>query len=436
MKKKIIILLVALLGLAWITTVSSMVTTPGEINDHIKRAEKYESKGIFIEAVGEYEEALKYDENNPEISLKLAECYLKLGQSGKFIDICKNASETNQKDSKLINRLMEYYMDNSQEETAVKYLKQFVTKYPDNKEAQSWFLKLKGSYTPLFCEYHNMMPINNSSIVVCENEKYGIATSLGDTVIPPIYDEIHPFSQDVYALALRDNGDYVYLDIHGYVRKVVDKEYENLGMLYEGRTTASKKGKYGLLNEGMKEVSEFKWDKITGIKNKMGAACKDGKWAIIDNDGEEKSKYIYKDVIVDENGYCSAQEVIFVKQDKKYFLIDKKGKKIGDLEFDNAKAFNDEGYAAVCNDGKWGYIDSDGKLVIDYKHENAESFSYGYASICNNKKWDYIDRKGNQITDTGFAEPSPMSKNGTAVVKYLGRKDEGGQLIQLNLYKE
>ena len=47
---------------------------------------------------------------------------------------------------------------------------------------------------------------------------------------------------------------------------------------------------------------------------------------------------------------------------KKYGFIDKNGKVVIELQFDNAGAFS-EGLAEVEKDGKWGFIDKRGKVM-------------------------------------------------------------------------
>ena len=433
MKKKIVILFAALLGLAWVSNISSIITTPKNVQEHIKKAESYEADGIYVEALEEYEQALTYKENDPEISLKMAKAYLKKGDTSEFTYICENIANLNPDNEAAINTLIEYYVQNDEEDIAVRYLDDYLVNNPNNESARKWFVKLQGSYDEISCSYKYMSPIVNGSTVFREEELFGILNSYGDTVVSPIYKEAYPYSEG-YALALRDDNKYVFLDEEGNVRKILDKEYSDIGMISGGRVVASKNKKFGLLYDDLEEATEFKWDNITNIKNKIGAACKNGKWALINKNGEEQTEYAYEDVIIDDYGFCSEQERIFVKKDKKYIMINKKAEQVGELSFDDAKAFNDEGYAAVCKSGKWGFVDVDGNLVIDYKYDDAESFSNGYGNICQSKVWNYIDVNNNIIMDKGFEEPSPMSKEGTVVVKYLGEK-ENYYLIQLNLYQ-
>ena len=65
---------------------------------------------------------------------------------------------------------------------------------------------------------------------------------------------------------------------------------------------------------------------------------------------------------------------------KKYGFIDKSGKVVIELQFDDAGYFS-EGLARVEKDGKWGFIDKSGKVVIEPQFDDAEDFSEGLAKV-------------------------------------------------------
>ena len=70
MKRNIILILVVLLGLSWYTAVSETINNPKKKEAHLEKADKLEKKGIYVDAVMEYEEALKYDETGKCIFAK------------------------------------------------------------------------------------------------------------------------------------------------------------------------------------------------------------------------------------------------------------------------------------------------------------------------------------------------------------------------------
>lgn len=181
MKRKVILAFVGLLAVSWLAAVNDMVSIPKKVKEHIEKAQIFEDKQIYVDAVEEYQSALEYDEENVKLSLKMAEDYLAYGENKKFISTCQKVAEENQKDTSALDRLMEYYKDNAQEDRAVKYLKTFIKTYPDNENAQKWMKKLQGTYTRIFCRYTQLSAMYNDSMIVCNDNDslYGIVDMNG-----------------------------------------------------------------------------------------------------------------------------------------------------------------------------------------------------------------------------------------------------------------
>lgn len=434
MKKLIIFLFIVLLGLSWYTAVSETIGNPKKEDAHLAKAAELEGKGIFVDAITEYEEALEYDPSNAEIRMKMANAYLQCENIKKYLAVCQQTAEMCQDNVSAMDALMNYYIENNSKSKAVKYLKQFIKDYPDNQNAQKWFLELKGSYIELYCKAEEMSNIFNDSMVILQGGKHGLLDAEGREMIASKYEEIHPFSEDGFALAIRANGDYVYIDQDGQTRMVPDKEYQNLGMMSSERAVASHNGKYGYLNRDMEPVDEFVWENITGIRNGIGAGKKNGKWALINKDGKEKTEFLYDNVVMDENGFCSGQKRIFVQENGKYHIVNQKGKTIGDEFFEDAKAFNENGYAAVCKNGKWGFVDHEGEIIIECIYEDAQSFRNGFAAVSKDGLWGYIDTEGNLVVEPVFSVATSLSEKGTAAVRQKGEDGEEWKLIQFHLF--
>lgn len=429
MKKKLMLLFIALLALSWFSTITEMIQQPGNVAECLAKAEEFEKKEIYVDAISEYEQALNYEPDNIEIQLKMAEDYLKAGKSNNFESVCKDAIEAHPKDDRALERLMNYYIENSYEDRAVRYLAEYVESHPKNETAQSWYLRVKGSSKELYCDYDEMGTMTNDSMVVKKDEKYGLVDSEGSEITKIIYDFAQPYSRDGFAL-VSENEEYFYIDKEGQRRMLPDASYTDLHMYESDRTVAAQNGKYGYLDENMQPVTESMWDELSMISDNVGAGKKDNKWALLKKSGQERTEYIYDDIIMDEYGFCFRQKRAFAKENGAYYLIDKKGKHIGDLSFENAKIFAENGYAAVSSNGKWGYIDADGKQKIDYQYQDADSFHNGFAAVCVDGKWGFIDEKGNQIIKPQYQAVTSMSAKGTAAVQ----QDGEWVLIQLDIF--
>ena len=85
MKKLMIAGMVILLGLSWWVTFSAVTEKPMEYRRHLAEAQKYEDKGIYYDAVLEYQKALEFNPDNANIYLKIAENYKSLQDETSFI---------------------------------------------------------------------------------------------------------------------------------------------------------------------------------------------------------------------------------------------------------------------------------------------------------------------------------------------------------------
>lgn len=82
---------------------------------------------------------------------------------------------------------------------------------------------------------------------------------------------------------------------------------------------------------------------------------------------------------------------------QKIGYIDKTGKEVIPLTFEDAMMPFTEGLAAAIQKGKYGYIDKTGAWVIQPRFEKAKSFSHGYAQVSDGGDWYYIDRMGKRV---------------------------------------
>ena len=118
-----------------------------------------------------------------------------------------------------------------------------------------------------------------------------------------------------------------------------------------------------------------------------------------------------------------------VRLDKKYGFIDKTGKEVIPIKYDDVWYFS-EGLAAVSLNNKWGFIDKTGKEVILIKYDDAESPSEGLAKVKLNDKYGFIDKTGKEVIPIKYDYAEGFSEEGLAQVKlnnkwfYINQKGE------------
>lgn len=109
------------------------------------------------------------------------------------------------------------------------------------------------------------------------------------------------------------------------------------------------------------------------------------KYGFIDKAGKEVIPLIYDDV-----GSFS-EDFAQVKLNNKWSFINKTGKQITPLIYDDAYKYS-EGLALVILKGKYGFIDKAGKKVISLKYDYAYSFSEGLSLVILKDKYGFIDK--------------------------------------------
>jgi TonB family protein len=132
---------------------------------------------------------------------------------------------------------------------------------------------------------------------------------------------------------------------------------------------------------------------------------------------------------------------VHVVRHYKYGYIDKTGKMVIPLMYDDAHKFS-EGLAAVwvsvdCPDLKvgchlYGYIDKSGQMVLPLQYSGADNFSEGLARVEIGGKSGYIDKTGKMVIPLMYDAASDFSE-GLAAVWVIGQRygyiDKTGKMV-------
>lgn len=211
--------------------------------------------------------------------------------------------------------------------------------------------------------------------------------------------------------------------------RIISDGYEMLTQTYDGYMRMQRNEKWGYLDSDFNKVSTFEYDQALPFLNGIAAVKKGEMWALINNNMEVTTDYIYDNIVVDGREMCSYNNVVFVYVGDKKYLVNGNGKKICEDAFEDAAPFLSVGPVAVEMNGKWGYISSDGKKVIDYQYERGRSFTQiGYAAAKQNGKYGYIDEKNHWVIQPEFIQAKACNDHGIAAVE----SEEGiWKLIQI-----
>ena len=271
---------------------------------------------------------------------------------------------------------------------------------------------------------------NNSAVMVgaysagyCavqrESGKGGFVNNKGDVAQASQYLDADTFNSAGLAPVQRQDGVYVLVNTAGREKSVAPDglKIQDCLPLISDKMAVKYDGKYHYCNYRFEELFGA-YDYAGAFYCGVAAVQNGGKWAIIDEDGNAVTDFIYEDVELDGKGIAFRGDRALVKHNGKYILIDTEGKQVGSENWEDADAFNADLIAAVKKDGKWGFVNTEGEEVIACQYTGAQSFSNGFAAVKVNGKWGFIDAENHQLViDAVFDEARDFATKGNVFVR-------------------
>lgn len=281
----------------------------------------------------------------------------------------------------------------------------------------------------IICNYYN--PINKRYESDITNNIKWIATNDGKEFLlkngKVMFD--YKIMATVFSeglILMYKNSKYGYVDKSG--KEVIEAKYKSASVFSEGVAAIKINGKYGYIDKSGKEVIKPKYDYCYDFNEGV---------AIVNIGGENENEEEYCSgesyatteaaVMVDDSGKNTTDGTEY-KRGGKYGYIDKSGKEIINIEYDEIGTFN-EGLAWFKKDGLYGYIDKSGKEVIEAKYEDAYSFSEERAVVYMDGKAIIIDKSGKEILISKYDVIHPYSE-GMAAVYTITYDEESEEKIQ------
>jgi len=433
MKKVIRILVgiscVALLFISWVIASESKSAAEKQLI-LIQKATEMMDEGVFIRAVPLLEEAAGYDAKYTllaEDELKTAYLALidKRGFSRKYLALLEK--QTNSKDAlpHVFIEKAEYYIEVSKFQEAFEVMRKGIEKTGD-ENIVTLYENTRYIYEINRPVYENVTELYNKTIQVQLDGKWGIAGDNGVLIIPCMYDKISNFYQDRAIVQISEN---IYaIDRENNRIFVADQNVSDFKNLADNRVPL-------LINEnwirasGDFELGTSVFEEIGMYSEGYTAAKINGKWGVIGIADKWFLPAEFDGIIPDEMGRCFAQGVVFVRSGKSVFLFTD-GAFLNE-PYEDAHAFNKEGYAAVKKNGKWGFIDTNGVPVIPFVFEDAMSFGQHLAAVKIGDHWGYINKQGNVVIDAIFHNAKSFSEGSAPVLT-----DRGWQIITLVEFKK
>ncbi len=205
-------------------------------------------------------------------------------------------------------------------------------------------------------------------------------------------------------------------------------------------------GKYGVINDKYENVIQPVYDLIMPFSNGYAIAVLDGKYGLIDVDGNVKIDFVYDEISSVVDGVLSGEHGYKLMKDGYYGVAATDGTLIYDAVLDKkpVKIYSDHKLVEVCIDNTredkeeynllYGLLDYQGNTVIPIEHTKIIHVSED--RIAAQKTYDkcgFYDIEGNEITEFKYRMISPFSEGIAFVSEY---NTQSGEWFEYAIDKE
>jgi len=156
------------------------------------------------------------------------------------------------------------------------------------------------------------------------------------------------------------------------------------------------------------------FDKKEEYYEERAVVKKNNKYGYVDKGGKLVVPLIYDDAIEFREGLAG------VMLGNKYGFIDRSGNVIIPIVYDKAGLWFDEGFVGMQQNGKWGFVDKENKTIAPFIYDDSQAFKSGLAAVLLNGKWGFIGKKGQVVVQLKYDEVYPFDEDITTVS--IGKK--------------
>lgn len=256
-------------------------------------------------------------------------------------------------------------------------------------------------------EYKFAGVFRNGIARVQTKEEYGYIAMNGRTFFSSNLESACDFSDGMAAVKIKGTGKWGF--INSMFSIAVPPTYQEVGDFSENVAPVQLNGKWGVIDKQGKVLVPFKYDEIKPCRENAMAVCSAGKWGFIRPSGELLLDFQYR------KAHSFSEGVAGVSPDGKYYIyIDVRGEQVVPGEYQWAGRFRD-GVASIKKNDAFGAIDKTGKVIIPPAYAYLSDFSDGLAVCAVNFRYGYINARGELVIPLNYTDALPF-ENGIARV--------------------
>ncbi len=383
-------------------------------NNYIALAKEKAEEGLPYVARDYYAQALAINSDDINVHLAYMEQDVLL-DDGNYITDLEEIISAFPEEAVGYEKLCAYYSENEMPQQIFTTVSQARANGIESQVLEQYYQDNYYTYNYLLNDYDKILTFLGADTLVCKNGLWGYYRVGSNVFLQPSYEEAQPFVND--QAAVKEDGDCYVINIEGAKIQKPSKAVDSIGTIVEGKTVVSLDGKWDIVGDDLNIPEKLTWDDCSNFSGEVVAVKKDGKWGVLNAEGETVLDVAYDDIKLTDYGMCISNGVIFASKDGYYQMYDSSGNQIGTEQFEDVCMFASSQPAAVKQNGKWGFVKTDGTMFMEAQYKEVKSFSFNVAPYYEGGKWGYIDGYGNVVIEPEFDDCLQFSDYGIAPVK-------------------
>lgn len=422
-KKKhlLLFLFIVLLISSWLISAIVVIIGNKERNQNIllQQAQQLLDDKLYMRSIAKYQEAVqKYDtEKNSEIESRILQIYREAGKNDEYYDLIEDRIEEHKAKKEEYLELAGLYTDNGNINRAIEVLKEGIKQY-DDEQIKAAYEEVRYGIKELETNISEVKaPGTDWYLPYLDSGLWGYTDSSSNSILEAKYDEALPFSGKYAVVKLE--GVYTLIDSKGDWYAVDKTGLEEVTSISGSYIVGKLNGRYGIYTNTFVEVTGAVYENAVLSSNGLCFVRQNGKWGIINVNGEKVTDFIYKDIAVNSHNEVFSSGYAVVSDEDGYFIINEAGKELNSIRYADAKGMEDGWLAVADKNGKWGYTDGIHETVITYQYDDAFSFSDEVGAVKRGECWGYISKNNELVIEAKYEYASPFFQ-GKSVVKQMG----------------
>lgn len=252
--------------------------------------------------------------------------------------------------------------------------------------------------------------VSEEFVIYSANNKKGFINITTGEKIKAVYDAAQDFSEGLAAVQIGDATGFI--NTSGEL--VIPCEYSN-NALYQFKsglcnvmtgTAAEGNLKAFYINTDGVKVFEKEYDYCMPFSEERAFVSEEGRWYVINNLGEKVGELEFGPYVKTVPTVFRDGRAVVVK-DGKYGIIDTDGNYVVSPVYEQISEITDGG-AVFKRDGLYGYMNRDGAIVITPRYESLSNFKNGLAVFSQDHKYGVVDKAATVVVNAEYEDISLM----------------------------